>query len=160
VFERVNLGVAKFRQSFFLMACFFQLDFQCKLPLISAMKRILIVEDDLAIQDIFKIIFETYGYEVECMDNGKTLCEKDTNWPDAIILDKQLPGVDGVEACRHLKSQATTKNIPVILITASSGIVQAARIAGADDFAEKPFDMKSIVKKVETLIDKRPLPIL
>jgi DNA-binding response OmpR family regulator len=124
------------------------------------MKRILIVEDDPAILDIFKIIFETYGYEVECIDNGKTLCEKHANWPDAIILDKQLPGVDGVVACRHLKAQAVSKNIPVILITASSGIVQAARNAGADDFAEKPFDMKSMIKKVETLIGNRPLPIL
>jgi CheY-like chemotaxis protein len=118
------------------------------------MKRILIVEDDLAIQDIFKIIFETYGYEVECVDNGKELISRNGNWPDAIILDKQLPGIDGVEACRHLKSQTTTKNIPVILITASSGITQAAKLAGADDFAEKPFDMKSMVKKVSMLIDK------
>ena len=118
------------------------------------MKKIIIVEDDLATQDIFKIIFETYGYEVECMDNGKKLCEKRTHWPDAIILDKQLPGLSGIEACRYLKSQAESKNIPVILITASTGIAQDAKIAGADDFFEKPFDMKSILKKVSDLIDK------
>src|SRR4051812_36269215 len=105
------------------------------------MKRILIVEDDLHIQDIFKIIFEAYGYDVECLDNGKTLCERKGNWPDAIILDKQLPGLSGVEACKFLKSQSRTKDIPVILITATLGVQEAAKIAGADDFMEKPFDM-------------------
>jgi DNA-binding response OmpR family regulator len=117
------------------------------------MKKILIVEDDLPTQDIFKIIFETYGYDVECMDNGKKLYERKANWPDAIILDKQLPGIDGVEVCRFLKSQSISKNIPVILITASLGVDQAAKLAGADDFFEKPFDMKSILQKVSTLIE-------
>jgi DNA-binding response OmpR family regulator len=119
------------------------------------MKKILIVEDDAAIQDIFKIIFETYGFAVECIDNGKALCERTSNWPDAIVLDKQLPGVDGVKACQYLKSQPSSKHIPVILITASNEIEKSARLAGADDFSEKPFDMKTIVGKVNRLIEKR-----
>jgi DNA-binding response OmpR family regulator len=118
------------------------------------MKKILIVEDDLSIQDIFRIIFETYGYDVECMDKGETLYEKKGNWPDAIILDKQLPGISGIEACRFLKNQSVSKDIPVILITASSGIRDAARAAGADDYFEKPFDMQTILKKVSHLIKK------
>jgi CheY-like chemotaxis protein len=117
------------------------------------MKRLLIVEDDLSIQDIFKIMFETYGYQVECLENGKVLCERKDNWPDAIILDKQLPGMDGVQACQFLKSQPATKNIPVLLITATMGVDQAAKLAGADDFLEKPFDMKTIINKVSQLID-------
>jgi DNA-binding response OmpR family regulator len=119
------------------------------------MKKILIVEDDAAIQDIFRIIFETYGFAVECIDNGKAVCERTSNWPDAIILDKQLPGIDGVKVCQHLKSQAVSKHIPVILITASNEIEKSAKLAGADDFSEKPFDMKSIVGKVNQLIEKR-----
>jgi DNA-binding response OmpR family regulator len=119
------------------------------------MKKILIVEDDAAIQDIFRIIFETYGFAVECIDNGKELRERTSNWPDAIILDKQLPGLDGVTVCQHLKSQASSKNIPVILITASSEVEKSAKLAGADYFFEKPFDMKTIVAKVNQLIEKR-----
>jgi DNA-binding response OmpR family regulator len=119
------------------------------------MKKILIVEDDAAIQDIFKIIFETYGFSVECIDNGKELSERKSNWPDAIILDKQLPGLDGVKACQHLKSQSASKDIPVILITASNEIEKSAKLAGADHFFEKPFDMKTIVAKVNQLIEKR-----
>lgn len=122
------------------------------------MKKILIVEDDLHIQDIFKIIFETYGYQVECMDNGETLVKRKTNWPDAIILDKQLPGMSGVEACKFLKSQSWSKNIPVILITASGDVAQAAKIAGADDYCEKPFEMQNILGKVSRLIGKKQTP--
>jgi len=122
------------------------------------MKRILIVEDDLQIQDIFKIVFEIYGYQVECMDNAKGLYERKADFPDAIILDKQLPGIDGVEACQFLKSQAVTKDIPVILITASLGIAKAAKIAGADDYFEKPFDMHTILKRVSVLIEKNGHP--
>jgi DNA-binding response OmpR family regulator len=118
------------------------------------MKKILIVEDDLHIQEIFKIIFETYGYQVECMDNGESLVKRKANWPDAIILDKQLPGISGVEACKLLKAQSWSKNIPVILITASGDVAQAARSAGADDYCEKPFDMQNILGKVSRLIDK------
>jgi CheY-like chemotaxis protein len=122
------------------------------------MKKVLIVEDDLHIRDIFQMIFETYGYQVECLENGKVLCERDNNWPDVIILDKQLPGLDGVQACQYLKSQPDTKNIPVLLITATLGIDRAAKAAGADDFLEKPFDMKSMINKVSRLIENNNRP--
>jgi DNA-binding response OmpR family regulator len=118
------------------------------------MKKILIVEDDEDIQDIFEIIFKSYGYQVECIDNGKTLCERSDDWPDAIILDKQLPGMSGVEACRFLKLKPETKNIPIIMISATSGVEKAAEDAGADDFLEKPFNMHVIIKKVEALLKK------
>jgi DNA-binding response OmpR family regulator len=124
------------------------------------MKRILIVEDDVAIQDIFRVIFETYGYSVECMDDARKLIQKKLEWPDAIILDRQLPYIDGVEACRFLKAQPATREIPIILITAGEGITQAAQTAGADDFFQKPFDMKSIVKKVSLLIAKKERTVL
>jgi DNA-binding response OmpR family regulator len=120
-------------------------------------KRILIVEDDPYIQDIFTIIFKSYGYTVECIDNGRALCERNGNWPDAIILDKQLPGVNGIDACRALKSKEETKEIPIIMISASSGVEAAAIKAGADDFLEKPFNMHIILNKVFTLIKKRTI---
>jgi DNA-binding response OmpR family regulator len=121
----------------------------------AGMKKILIVEDDLDIQDIFRIIFSTYGYAVECMDNGRHLYEKEHDWPDAIILDKQLPGMDGIQVCKHLKSRNSTKNIPVIMISATAGVESAAKLAGADDFIEKPFNMHNILKKVAALVDNQ-----
>jgi DNA-binding response OmpR family regulator len=119
------------------------------------MKKILIVEDDLDIQDVFRIIFTSYGYQVECIDNGKTIFENNGDWPDAIILDKQLPGINGIDACKLLKANNETKNIPVIMISAASGIETIARSAGADDFLEKPFNMNIILTKVGSLLKQR-----
>ena len=119
------------------------------------MKKILIVEDDLHIQDIFKIIFKSYGYVVECIDNADVLREMHNCWPDIIILDKQLPGINGVEACKRLKANPETKNIPVIMISATEGVKDAAFIAGADDYLEKPFTMHILLRKVTTYLKKQ-----
>jgi DNA-binding response OmpR family regulator len=119
------------------------------------MKKILIVEDDLDIQDIFKIIFKSNGYEVECSDKGLPICERQSNLPDLIILDKQLPDVSGLEACSTLKSKDNTRHIPIILISAASGIAAVARAAGADDFMEKPFNMQMLVRKVSKLFKQQ-----
>jgi len=119
------------------------------------MKRIILVEDDLHIQDIFKVILEMNGFEVECLDSGSALYEKKDHWPDLFILDNMLPTANGVEVCQFLKSRSMTKNIPVILITAGLGLEASAKLAGADDFLEKPFDMRTILHKVSQLIDKK-----
>jgi DNA-binding response OmpR family regulator len=117
------------------------------------MKTILIVEDDKDIQDIFSIIFTSFGYKVESMESSAALVNKTDNFPDAIILDKQLPGVNGVEICKTLKDREATRHIPVLMISATSGVKEAAKIAGADDFLEKPFNMHVILKKVSSLLD-------
>jgi DNA-binding response OmpR family regulator len=118
------------------------------------MKRILIVEDDKDIQDVFKIIFSSFGYKAECVADGSNVVNIQNNWPDAIVLDKQLPGLNGVEVCKILKSKEESRHIPIIMISAASGIEEAAKLAGADDFLEKPFNMHVILKKVSSLIDR------
>jgi len=117
------------------------------------MKTILIVEDDRDIQDVFKIIFTSFGYKVDCVGDGSSVVNITGNWPDAIILDNQLPGLNGVDVCKNLKSRDETKHIPVIMISAGSGLDQAARHAGADDCLEKPFNMHVILKRVATLLN-------
>jgi DNA-binding response OmpR family regulator len=112
------------------------------------MKKILIVEDDIHIQDIFKIIFTSHGYNVECVESGEKLYKTDLHWPDLIILDKQLPGISGIEACKRLKASAETRAIPVIMISALSGVREVAIGAGADDYIEKPFTMHTLLAKV------------
>ena len=119
------------------------------------MKKILIGEDDPHIQEIFRIMFKSYGYEVECLHSGSELCERKGNWPDAIILDKQLPGIGGLEVCRIFKSRDETKGIPIIMISASNGIGPLAAKAGADDFIEKPFNMHIILNKVFNILKQK-----
>jgi DNA-binding response OmpR family regulator len=64
------------------------------------------------------------------------------------LLDRQLSGQDGLKVCRFLKSQSQTKDIPVIIVSATPGIGKLAQEAGADDFIEKPFQMKELLNVV------------
>jgi CheY-like chemotaxis protein len=73
----------------------------------------------------------------------------DFELPDLFIIDKQLSGVDGLELCRFLKMQETTRNIPVIIISASPYISTQAINAGADEFVEKPFKIKELLSIVQ-----------
>jgi DNA-binding response OmpR family regulator len=120
------------------------------------MKKILVVEDDQDIQDVFTIILNSFGYQVDCLADGASVLDIKHNWPDAIILDKQLPGLNGVDVCKTLKSMGESQHIPVIMISATSGVEQAAKLAGADDYLEKPFNMHVILKKIAALLESNP----
>jgi DNA-binding response OmpR family regulator len=111
-------------------------------------KRILITDDDEGVQDIFKLIFERAGYDVEIHGEAVPILENNYNYPDLFLLDRQLSGQDGLKVCRFLKSQAVTKHIPVIIVSATPGIGKLAKEAGADDFIEKPFQMKDLLTVV------------
>jgi DNA-binding response OmpR family regulator len=115
-------------------------------------KKILVTDDDDGVQDIFKLIFEKAGYEVEIYGEAISILENKYKSPDLFLLDRQLSGYDGLELCTFLKDQPATKNIPVIIVSATPGIGILANEAGADDFIEKPFDMKSLLEKVKKWI--------
>lgn len=115
-------------------------------------KRILITDDDEGVQDIFKLIFERAGYEVSIYGEAVSILQNNFAHPDLFLLDRQLSGQDGLQVCKFLKNQATTKNIPVIIVSATPGIAKLAEQAGADDFIEKPFQIKDLLKVVEKWI--------
>jgi CheY-like chemotaxis protein len=109
------------------------------------MKKILCADDDPGLQDVFPLIFERAGYEVTMISNGEQLLENEFEMPDLFLLDKQLSGADGMDICRFLKGQDSTRNIPVIIVSASPNLDQQAKAAGADDFVEKPFKLKFLL---------------
>ena len=111
-------------------------------------KKILITDDDEGVQDIFKLIFERAGYDVSVQGDPFSIYENRYTRPDLFLLDRQLSGQDGLNVCRFLKSDDKTKHIPVIIVSASPGIKTMAKEAGADDFIEKPFQMKDLLKVV------------
>ncbi|MEO9003973.1 MAG: response regulator [Ginsengibacter sp.] len=115
-------------------------------------KKILITDDDEGVQDVFKLIFEKEGYEVELLSEANSIFENKYNIPDIFLLDRQLSGHDGLDVCKFLKQQSVTKNIPVIIVSASPGISKLAQEAGANDFIEKPFDIKSLLNIVSKWI--------
>lgn len=116
-------------------------------------KRILIADDDEGIVDAVTMILEVMGYDVEYTYDGGAVIEAVKNRPDLILLDIWMSGHDGRDICKQLKSDPTYKEIPILMISASRDIRQSALDAGADDFMEKPFEMDSLLNKVDFLLN-------
>jgi DNA-binding response OmpR family regulator len=117
-------------------------------------KKIIIADDDPGVQDIFRIIFERAGYITTIFSNGINILKNNYELPDIFLLDKQLAGSDGLDICRYLKSKEETKAIPVIMISATPGIKEMAKEAGADDFMEKPFIMTQLLNKITAAMER------
>jgi DNA-binding response OmpR family regulator len=116
------------------------------------MKRITIVDDDPAILDAFRRHLERAGYAVTIYPNGDPLLLDDFPLPDLLLLDKQLSGADGLDICRYLKDRERTKALPVIMMSASQHTQALARLAGADDFLEKPFRFSELLDLLQRYI--------
>ena len=118
----------------------------------SETKKLLLADDDEAIVDATTIMLEMMGYEVMQTLDGSKVIDIVKNSPDLILLDIWMSGIDGRDVCKELKSNPETKDIPVLMISASRDIRQSALEAGANDFLEKPFEMNDLLAKVETLL--------
>ncbi len=119
------------------------------------MKSIILIDDDLSILEIFKIIFERAGYEVTTFNDTTPLLNKNFEEPDIFIVDRHLNGKDGLEFCRFLKSRESGTETPVIVFSASPSVEELALEAGADDFIEKPFKSKDILALIEKNLEAR-----
>lgn len=116
-------------------------------------KNIFIADDDPGIVDSVSMMLEMVGYNVESTLNGEHVpAAVEKSNLDLILLDIWMSGHDGREICKNLKNNNTTKNIPVLMISASRDVKQSALDAGADDFLEKPFEMDVMLNKVKRLI--------
>lgn len=107
-------------------------------------KTIIIIEDDPAIVEPMTIALKNSGYFVITYFSGEQILNNDFVPPDIFLVDKQLPMVDGLDICRHLKQNEKTMHIPVIIVSATPGIKTLAKQAMADDILEKPFTIKQL----------------
>jgi two-component system, OmpR family, alkaline phosphatase synthesis response regulator PhoP len=119
------------------------------------MARILIVEDDPDIGELVGRYLRKAGYETELVANGRAaLARVRAAPPAAIVLDLMLPGMDGIEICRRLRSDRRTEAIPIIMLTARAE--ESERIVGlelgADDYLAKPFSPGELVARVRALL--------
>ena len=105
-------------------------------------QRILIADDDESIRDIFQLILGKAGYQIEVSSTGEDILNNSFVVPDLFLVDKQLAGQNGLDICMHLKSNPETKDIPVIMISASPDIGPLSMAAGADAYIEKPFEIE------------------
>ena len=119
------------------------------------MSKILIVDDDLKIQMLVKIILEKNGYEVKCVSSGIEAFQVLPSYePDLIMLDVMMPVMDGYEVCRKIKSDDKTKTIPVIMLTAlgMGEDFEKALENGADWYIVKPFNSRQLLSRVSMLL--------
>jgi two-component system phosphate regulon response regulator PhoB len=109
-------------------------------------KRILVCDDDAGILEVTKIILETNGYQVETLDNGKSIIKKVKRFkPNLILLDLWMPGIEGKEITKLLKADPETKTIPLILVSAVNELGKIASGSAADGYLSKPFDMTELL---------------
>ncbi|MBS7563587.1 response regulator transcription factor [Mucilaginibacter sp. Bleaf8] len=111
-------------------------------------KTILVADDDKAIVDSISAILNMSGYEVLNVNDGTSVLQAIKAQPDLVLLDIQMPGHDGVAVCKQLKRQASTKDIPIIFLSASMDVARKAQESGADDYLEKPFDIDALKDKI------------
>lgn len=117
-------------------------------------KRLLIAEDDVSLRHITSAFFTKYGFEVDQASDGIEACGLVMqNHYDAIILDIMMPGKDGIEVCKFIR---TRYDVPVIFLTAlgtESDIIEGYEV-GADEYVTKPFSTKLLLMKVNALINR------
>lgn len=118
------------------------------------MSRVLLTEDDRILRDITVTFLSQNGLEVDATDNGNVACQLVAkNQYDCIILDIMMPGKDGREVCRFIRSKY---DVPVIFLTAlgdEDDIVEGYEI-GADEYITKPFSTKLLLLKINALIKR------
>lgn len=111
-------------------------------------KKILVVEDNIMNLDLVREVLKTGGFSVVATQSGKDAVElAESEQPDLILMDIQLPGLDGLEVTRKLKSTSTTRHIKVIALTAHamSGDEEKARRAGCNGYIAKPISTTNFV---------------
>ena len=119
------------------------------------MKRILVVEDNELNLDVLSRRLTRQGFKVLSAMNGATGLEiAAAELPDLILMDLAMPGVDGWECARQLKSSAATRQIPIIALSAHAmtGERKKALDAGCDEFDTKPIDFDALLEKMWRLL--------
>jgi two-component system cell cycle response regulator DivK len=119
-------------------------------------KRILVVEDHEDNRQILRDLLASAGYEMIEAENGEAgVAAAAAHHPDLILMDIQLPILDGYEATRRIKSDPALKSIPIIVVTsyALSGDEDKARLAGCDAYVAKPYSPRLLLARIREFLD-------
>jgi CheY-like chemotaxis protein len=125
------------------------------------MTKILLVEDSEMSRDMLARRLARRGYEVViAVDGAQGVTLARTEAPDLILMDMNLPVLDGSEATRQLRAAPATRSIPIIALTAHamSGDREKALEAGCDDYDTKPIELERLLGKIEVLLKKAATP--
>jgi CheY-like chemotaxis protein len=120
--------------------------------------KVLLVDDEDSLRKVMRDLLERDGYDVaEARDGVQALDQIDRVGPDIIVLDLNLPGLDGYGVLSHLRSRPATASIPVIVLTAKGDEDNEVRVfeLGADDFLTKPFRARALSARLEAVLGRR-----
>jgi len=112
-------------------------------------KKIVVIEDDDDILELMQYILEDEGYQVLASNKFERLDTIIQQQPDLVLLDDRMPGEYGHVICSRIKSNPRTKDIPVILVSATRDLSQIAHDCHADSFLPKPFDLNELLNLVK-----------
>ncbi|GDX17702.1 MAG: hypothetical protein RLZZ240_76 [Actinomycetota bacterium] len=118
------------------------------------MARVLVVDDDQALSEMLGIVLRAEGYEALFCDDGSKAqgIFKETK-PDLVLLDLMLPGIDGIEVCKRIRSES---GVPIVMLTARGDTLDIVKglESGADDYIVKPFKPKELVARIKARLRK------
>jgi DNA-binding response OmpR family regulator len=118
-----------------------------------ALGRILVVEDDPAVQKVLRRLFESEGFTVEVQADGKSALDSfQSSSPAAVVLDLRLPKISGRDLCKEIKAQAPT--LPIVVLSAASDVSDKVLLLelGADDYVTKPFSPRELLARVRAAL--------
>jgi len=120
--------------------------------------HILVIDDEEDIRELLKFNLENEGYSVSSVATGEEALDSVRKlFPDLIILDLMLPGIDGLEVCKKIKSDEQLQHIPVLMLTAKSEETDEVigLELGADDYLTKPFSPRILLARLKSLIRRK-----
>lgn len=126
------------------------------------MNTVYCVEDDANIRELIEYTLISTGFEVKTFENAKAFFHELKNLiPDMVLLDIMLPDMDGMEILKKLRTDADTKNVAVILLTAKSERMDKIRglDSGADDYITKPFDVLELISRIKAVLRRNKEPL-
>lgn len=125
------------------------------------MKRILVVDDDEIVKEAVRSALKLYGYNVCTAANGaEAIAQLEYQLPDLILLDIDMPGMDGVELCSIIREETRWNFLPIIFLTGSTELKQkiTAYTVGGDDYLCKPFDVRELNLRIKAVLRRSTLP--
>ncbi|HOO44835.1 MAG TPA: response regulator [Deltaproteobacteria bacterium] len=123
------------------------------------MTKVLVIDDDQGVHAIINVIVKRQIPDCDFFSayNGEEGIEyAERELPDAILLDVEMPGIDGYETCRRLKANESTAHIPIIIFTGMAADAEGmdeARLCGADAFLGKPISKVDLIEKIERVLE-------
>ena len=120
------------------------------------MYKILVVDDDFVIGEMLKFMLTSKGYSVVISNKPEeTIPNILQNGINLVMLDQFINGISGMDVCKEIQQNEQTNKVPVLMMSADDSVEKKALKVGATDFLSKPFEMKILFSKIETILEQK-----